>query len=71
MVGATLTKVMRNTMLISTAAHFVLYFSLRPALGNTALWLAFVSYLFLRGVCQYLLSHRLGSIYAKADAKRQ
>ena len=66
MVGATLTKVMRNTMLISTAVHFALYFSLRPTLGNTALWLAFVTYLFTRGVCQYLLSKRLESIYNKA-----
>ncbi len=66
MVGATLTRVMRNTMLISTAAHFALYFSLRPILGNAALWLAFISYLLLRGVCQYLFSHRLETIYAKA-----
>jgi len=66
MVGATLTRVMRNTMLIATTAHFALYFSLRPLLGNTALWLAFVSYLLLRGVCQYLLSHRLEDIFAKA-----
>lgn len=66
MVGATLTRVMRNTMLLSTTAHFVLYFSLRPLLGNNALWLAFVSYLLLRGVFQILLSRRLESIYAKA-----
>lgn len=66
MVGATLTKVMRNTMLISTAVHFALYFSLRPLLGNTALWLAFISYLLMRGVCQYLLSHRLEDIFLKA-----
>jgi MATE family multidrug resistance protein len=57
---------MRNTMLISTAVHFALYFSLRPSLGNTALWLAFVSYLFARGVCQLLLSKRLERIYEKA-----
>ena len=66
MVGATLTKVMRNTMLISTAVHFALYFSLRPLLGNTTLWLAFISYLLMRGVCQYLLSHRLEDIFLKA-----
>ena len=66
MVGATLTRVMRNTMLISTTIHFVLYFSLYPILGNTALWLAFVSYLLVRGVCQLLLSKRLKVIYDKA-----
>lgn len=66
MVGATLTRVMRNTMLISTTIHFVLYFSLYPILGNTALWLAFVSYLLVRGVCQLLLSKRLEAIYEKA-----
>ena len=66
MVGATLTRVMRNTMLISTTIHFVLYFSLYPILGNTALWLAFVSYLLVRGVCQLLLSKRLKAIYDKA-----
>ncbi len=66
MVGATLTRVMRNTMLIATTAHFALFFALRPILGNTALWLAFVSYILLRGICQYLLSNRLDLIYAKA-----
>lgn len=66
MVGATLTRVMRNTMLIATTAHFALFFALRPILGNTALWLAFVSYILLRGICQYLLSNRLELIYAKA-----
>ena len=69
MVGATLTRVMRNTMLVSTAVHFAIFFTLRPTLGNTALWLAFVSYLFVRGVCQIAFSSRLEAIYAKARPK--
>ena len=67
MVGATLTRVLRNSMLISTAAYFVLYFLLHPLIGNDALWLAFTSYMFFRGVVQFFLSDRLRGVYAKAD----
>ena len=67
MVGATLTRVLRNSMLVSTAAYFALYFVLHPLIGNDALWLAFTTYMLARGVVQYFISDRLRGVYAKAD----
>ena len=34
---------------VASAAYFALYFALPPAMGNGRLWLAFVTYLLLRG----------------------
>ena len=67
MVGATQSRIMRNSMLLATAAYFLLFYSLEPVIGNNALWLAFTSYMFLRGVFQYFMSHRLQTIYAQAE----
>ena len=67
MVGATQSRIMRNSMLIATAIYFGLFFSLRPVIGNNALWLAFTSYMALRGVLQYFMSNRLKSIYQQAE----
>ena len=63
MIGATQTRVMRNAMLLSTVAFFAIFYGLQPLIGNNALWLAFTSYMALRGVFQYLMTHRLESIY--------
>ena len=67
MVGATQSRIMRNSMLLATAAYFTLFFSLRPIIGNNALWLAFTSYMALRGVLQYFMSNRLQRIYRQAE----
>ena len=67
MVGATQSRIMRNSMVLATAAYFLLFYSLEPVIGNNALWLAFTSYMFLRGVFQYFMSHRLQTIYAQAE----
>jgi len=66
MVGATETRVMRDSMLLSTAAYFAIYYAGRPWIGNDALWLAFTLYMFLRGVLQYFMTDRLRSIEGKA-----
>ena len=66
MVGATLTRILRNSMLISTVAYFGLYYSLYPFIGNNALWLAFTVYMAIRGVAQYFMSHRLEMVYQKS-----
>ncbi len=63
MVGATQTRVMRNAMLISTALFFAIFYGLQPLIGNNALWLAFTSYMVLRGIFQYIMTHRLESVY--------
>ena len=67
MVGATQSRIMRNSMVLATAAYFLLFYTLEPVIGNNALWLAFTSYMFLRGVFQYFMSRRLQTIYAQAD----
>ncbi len=66
MVGATETRVMRNSMFWATAAYFVLFYAFRPWIGNNALWLAFTLYMFLRGVLQYIMTRRLRTIIEKA-----
>lgn len=62
MVGATQTRVMRNSMFIATAAYFAIYYGCYPLIGNNALWLAFTLYMFLRGVLQFFMTHRLRDI---------
>ena len=66
MVGATQSRIMRDSMILSTAAYFALFYAFKPLIGNNALWLAFSSYMFLRGALQYFMSHRLHKIYEKA-----
>ncbi len=66
MVGATLTRILRNSMLVSTVAYFAIYYSLHPFIGNNALWCAFTAYMALRGVAQYFMSDRLQMVYGKA-----
>lgn len=67
MVGATQSRIMRNSMIFATIAYFALFYSLRPIIGNNALWLAFTSYMALRGVLQYFMSDRLKTIYRQAE----
>lgn len=58
-VGATRTDILRNTMLIATLLFFGTYFGLVGRLGVTALWLAFVCYIGVRGLLQLAFSHGL------------
>ncbi len=55
-IGATATRGMLQSMFAAAAAFFLLYFGLRSSLGNHALWLAFLSYLFVRGAVQTILA---------------
>ena len=59
LIGATRTVVMRNSVFLSTAGFFGAYYGLRGAVGNDALWFAFLLFLALRGVLQYLMTNRL------------
>ena len=65
MVGATETRVMRDSMFWATAAYFAIYYACYPLIGNNALWLAFTLYMFLRGVIQFFMTRRLKTIYDK------
>ncbi len=69
MVGATQTRVMRNSMFWATAAYFGIFYIGHTLIGNNALWLAFTLYMFLRGVLQYFMTHSLRTIYRKPAHK--
>ena len=49
-IGATRTRAMLLSMAIAMICFFVIYFSLFPSMSNHALWLAFISYLTIRGI---------------------
>ncbi len=68
MVGATETRVMRNSMFWSTVAYFAVYYGLYPFAGNDALWGAFTFYMFLRGVLQLLMTDNLRTIVRKSHS---
>ncbi len=58
-IGATASKAMRNTLLASTLFVFApVYFFLNPLLGNHALWMGMVLFMFSRGVIQTFLYKR-------------
>ena len=65
MVGATETRVMRDSMFWATAAYFGIFYVGYAIIGNNALWLAFTLYMFLRGVIQFFMTRRLKTIYDK------
>lgn len=67
MVGATRSRIMRNSMIYASLCYFAILYGLGWLMGNNAIWLAFTSYMFLRGLFQYLMSNRLRSIYAEAE----
>lgn len=54
-IGCTKTGGMLLSMLVSTVVFFVLFFSMRPMIGNHGLWLAFVAYMAMRGIAQTLI----------------
>lgn len=58
LVGLTASSIMRNGMVISTVMFFVIYFSFVELLGNNALWLAYVSFLFIRGLIQFTMARK-------------
>jgi len=58
-IGATASKGMRNSMLISTLLVFIpVYFVARPFLFNHGLWLALILFMISRGVTQTLIARR-------------
>jgi hypothetical protein len=59
MIGATRTKILRNTVFLSTVLYLASFYALSPWLGNTALWIAFLIFLSARGLLLYFASDRL------------
>lgn len=62
LIGATASRLMLYAMLISSATFFILFYSFYDRMGNHALWLAFLTYLILRGVIQTVLWRREAAI---------
>lgn len=58
-IGATATRGMLLSMAAATISFFALYYGFRSILGNHALWLGFLTYLFMRGVVQTGLSKKI------------
>ena len=54
-IGATRTRAMLLSMAIAMLCFFIIYFTLFPSMGNHALWLAFISYLAIRGIVLNIL----------------
>lgn len=54
-IGATAGRHMFISMAAATIIFFAIYYITRDYLGNHAVWLAFLSYLFIRGVVQTML----------------
>lgn len=58
LIGATASKLMRNSMFVATMVFFAVYYGFRAYGGNHALWLAFICYLAVRGLMQSVLFRR-------------
>ena len=58
-IGATATNLMLRAMVVASVAFFGIYYGCREAIGNHALWLAFITYLALRGVTQGFLGRKI------------
>jgi len=57
-IGATLTRQLLLSMAGAMASFFIILYSLFNFMGNHALWLAFIFYLFMRGALQTWLYNR-------------
>ena len=58
-IGATATGLMLRAMFVASVAFFGIYFGCRGIMGNHALWLAFITYLALRGIIQGYLGRKI------------
>lgn len=54
-IGATLTRQLLLSMAGAMSVFFIVFFICFPSLGNHALWLAFILYLFMRGALQTVM----------------
>mgnify|MGYP001755784043 FL=1 len=62
-IGATATRQMLVSMFIASTCFFATYYSFYSLMGNHALWMAFLIYLFLRGIIQAFLSRKILNIF--------
>ncbi len=57
-IGLTRTRSMLLSMIIAMCVFFALWYFFFPTFGNNALWLAFISYLAIRGGVLWLVYHK-------------
>ena len=57
LIGATATRLMLYSMLVASGMFFLIYNIFYALMGNHALWMAFLIYLSLRGIMQWILWH--------------
>lgn len=57
-IGCTNTRGMLQSMAVAAITFFAVYFSLRHAMANHGLWLAFIAYMAMRGVAQTVIWKR-------------
>lgn len=58
-IGATASRQMLYSMLVASVSFFILQGIFQQQMGNQALWMAFVAYLFLRGLVQTGLARKI------------
>lgn len=58
-IGATASRQMLYSMLVASVSFFILQGIFQLRMGNHALWMAFIAYLFLRGLVQTGLSRKI------------
>lgn len=67
-IGCTQTRGMLLSMFIAAMTFFIFYYLLRDVMGNHGLWLAFFSYMFVRGAVQTII-YLKGGIVKKQHLK--
>lgn len=58
-IGATATGLMLRSMFVASVSFFLIYNGCKEMMGNHALWMAFITYLFLRGIMQGYLGRKI------------
>jgi MATE family multidrug resistance protein len=59
-IGLTASKAMRNSMLVSMVLFFICYYALRVIWPIHSMWIALITFLFVRAVIQHILFSRKG-----------
>ncbi len=59
LIGATQTKVLRDTTFLAMALFFIVYYTFVDTIGNNALWFAFVTFMVSRCIFQLIATKRL------------
>ena len=62
-IGATATHLMLRAMIVASGCFFLIYYGFKGTMENHALWMAFITYLLLRGVLQGVLGRKILGYY--------